>query len=79
METAMNWSESLGMEKPRQRKRSHVPCPRHPLLIKGDGFAPYPSRACVSPSGYCRAEHSFIVDGAEGMRCCFCDALEPEA
>ena len=73
----MNWGqEALGMEKPRQRKRGRVPCPRHPLSIKGDGFAPFDSRECVSPSGYCRASHDYAVSKADGMHCVWCDVLE---
>ena len=71
----MNWSESLGMEKPRQRRWSQ-PVPVHPLRDKGDGFAPFRGAVCYDANRYGRAEHAFVVSKRDGMHCVWCDALE---
>lgn len=69
----MTWGqEALGLERPHHRRMSRIPRRPYPVALEGDHFAPYLSRECVSPSGYCRAEHSYDRDGV----CVFCSRRE---
>jgi len=50
---------------------------RHCDASPCDCYAPHPKRCvCVSRNGYHRKRHDFMVDGLEGRRCVWCDALE---